>query len=428
MAISFYTGKPGGGKTYKAVDMIVKELRSTQRNIVTNVALNLPELAQYLHDTYGETFNMRERIRILSEEDLSQFWRFYGPHSDQKITGKKLVPHHSAPKTKGEEVRMVCRDDFDCRNGQPAVFYVLDEIHTAFNARNWQNTGDDVLYYNSQHRKLGDDVIAITQSLGNVDKQFKSVAQEFVVIRNHGKEKLPLLGGIFRSVGIFSTSSYLDVPSPGGGSLCQETKVFRLDVKGLANCYNTAAGVGIHSHSGGDKNAKASGLHPAWVIVFLILLGALLYKLPDWFAGAATSHARAKHMGVPMPTPTPANTATNAGGKQPMVFQAKPVQASPTLPQVVMGQPGQATTPDQDKPKERFLVGASKLDGVWTVYLSDGSRYRSGIDPEFTAYVIDQRVAIIGGQSIRWRLAEVPTPQAPATTALFGHIPAKGLF
>ncbi len=82
------------------------------------------------------------------------------------------------------------------------------------------------------------EVICITQSVGNVDKQFRSVAQDFTYVRNHGKEAIPVLGGLVRGFKIFSRDTYLEPFT--GAQRSFEIRTFRLDVEGMASCYDTA--------------------------------------------------------------------------------------------------------------------------------------------------------------------------------------------
>jgi len=133
----------------------------------------------------------------------------------------------------------------------------LTKSTTFFNARAWAETGNDVLFYLSQHAKLGDTVICITQHIGNVDKQFRSVAQDFTYLRNLGKEKM----GMFALPNLFVRKTYLQPATPEAEPM--ETGRFRLDVTGLGSCYDTAQGVGIHGR-GADKTERRKGV-PWWV-------------------------------------------------------------------------------------------------------------------------------------------------------------------
>jgi len=106
-------------------------------------------------------------------------------------------------------------------------------------------TGKGCLFYLSQHRKLKDDIICITQSIGNVDKQFRSVAEDFSVMRNEYTAKLRP----FRGRGRFTRKTYEQYTGDTSRQVPFEISHFRLDAAGIASCYNTSAGVGILNDS-----------------------------------------------------------------------------------------------------------------------------------------------------------------------------------
>ena len=57
------------------------------------------------------------------------------------------------------------------------VLVVLDEAHLWFNARDWNSTSRELLAFLTQSRKQSTDVIFISQSLLNMDKQFMRLVQ-----------------------------------------------------------------------------------------------------------------------------------------------------------------------------------------------------------------------------------------------------------
>lgn len=244
-----------------AVMFVVDELRLTDRKIVTNLSLKLPELCEYLHKTYGDTFNAASRIRILSEEETYSFWLYF----DKDTEGGKLISRRKM--TFERDGRRFSTDEVDysprshCR-----VLYVIDEVHKFFSARSWASNGSDGFYYASEHRKFGDDVILITQFIGNVDKQLRSVAQDYTYVRNFKKERY----GWFTSFPFMSRSTYSEPFT--GGQIAMETKRYRVDTKGIGSCYDTASGVGVVGRSGADIGQRAKGIP----IVFLFLLAALI--------------------------------------------------------------------------------------------------------------------------------------------------------
>lgn len=244
MSIHFISGKPGGGKTLYGMKLLIEELVYGQRLIITNIAVNLGRLNEYLQKKHPDlSIDLRRRMKILSDEQCSEFWKHRRLYLEEhcEMDGIKQVPV----------------DEVGC-------FFILDELHLFFNARKWMDTGDDCLHYLSQHRKLGDDVICITQHVENVDKQFRSVAQDFTVITNGHLQKI----GLFRGLPKFTRRTYSTPPS-GLKQEPMETASFMLDAKGVASCYDTAAGIGVHGRYA-DKGKKRKGLHPLWFVVMLV--------------------------------------------------------------------------------------------------------------------------------------------------------------
>lgn len=238
MSIHIILGKPGSGKSLYATSRVITELVEGNRNVVTNLPLRPDALNEYLNKRYPNVnCRMVERLRILNDDEIREFWKYRGPamRSDEAAGHLELgeAPH--------------------------GVAYFLDEAHIAFNARDWATLGRGAIHYMSQHRKLGDIVWPITQSPGNLDKQFRSVAEDFTVMRNEYTARF----GPFRGRGRFVRKTYLQ--EPGNNSEPFETATFTLDVKGVAACYDTAKGIGVHGNKA-DIGRRAKGI-PIWVVV-----------------------------------------------------------------------------------------------------------------------------------------------------------------
>jgi len=280
--VHFISGKPGGGKSLYATSLCLQELVNGRRGIVTNLALRLPELAEMVQKQAEKQgvelpdLHITERVTIIEEEDLKEFYRFrpggvYLPVVEEKLqsTSKGLECSRKA--------------DFSAVKDEGCL-YVLDEIHVAFNARAWASTGMGVLYYLSQHRKLGDEVILITQSVNNVDRQMRSVAQDYTYVRNFRKEK----AGMFKLPGVFMKRVFLEPAGPSSKPC--ESGMFRLDL-GVANCFDTACGVGIQGRSGADIKERVKGL-PWWVFIILMVASiiALVHYAPILINWLVTPH------------------------------------------------------------------------------------------------------------------------------------------
>jgi len=370
MSVHFISGKPGGGKSMYAVKLLISELRHTTRNVVTNLALDLPRLAEYLANEYGNTFNMGQRIRILDESEVGEFWLH--PAKGCDIVAKIEI------RIRGGKVE---RPDFAIRAETGGTAYFLDEIHLQFNARNWQATGDECLFYLSQHRKLGDDVICITQHVGNVDKQFRSVTQDYTYLRNLKKERL----GLFRMMPVFLRSTFSQPATGAPGEKAMETGSFTLDVAGLASCYYTAVGTGIHNRGEADSQVKAKGLSIGWLIAGVVVVLGLASQFPKLMAYAINGKAKSTPVAVTEHKQLP--VATNP----------------PVPPRQLATQEPKLQEPQRERRTNspaRYVTTSVKLNGRWTVLLSDGSRWVQGEDLEFEA--LGKRGAVIGGEVIEW--------------------------
>lgn len=161
------TGRPGGGKSLHAVRQVCAVLRENPTiRLVTNLPLRIDALNEALQGC-----NVPVRVRLLSEDEVREFWRFRG----QRIgpSGEPL----------GEVVGTVAGEVTTWPEVWPVV-YILDEAHVFFNARDWAKIGRGALWYLSQHRHLGDTVFWISQYYGNVDKQFRVLTQDWTVCDN----------------------------------------------------------------------------------------------------------------------------------------------------------------------------------------------------------------------------------------------------
>jgi hypothetical protein len=248
--INFVGGKPGGGKTlYSFIYFILEELMNGKRGVVTNVSIRWDRLQEYINENHSSPFLLETRLRILSEAEMPSFYR-YRVRLDLPVDAEGLPV-------------------FDCADG--GAVYVLDELHLFFNARAWKDTGKGALFYLSQHRKLSDDVVCITQAISNVDKQFRSVAQDFSYISNHRTQKFR---GFRRGSG-FRLHKYQDVASKT--DIPCEILDFPLDLKKAA-LYDTSGGVGIPAGHAADLGRKARGL-PLRILWLVPILGTPLVFL-----------------------------------------------------------------------------------------------------------------------------------------------------
>jgi len=301
MPIHIVLGKPGSGKSLYATSKVVEELANGTRNIVTNLPLRPDALNEYLQKRFPDRdCRMVQRLRILTDDELKTFWHYRGPDYESKSWIPPIV------------------------GADPGVDYYLDEAHIGFNARDWATIGRGALHYLSQHRKLGDRVWPITQAPGNLDKQFRSVAEDFTVIRNEYTAKF----GIFKGRGRFVRKTYLSEPS--GNAEPFETASFTLDKEGIAACYDTARGIGVHG-SKADIGRRAKGIPIMWVIPAGLLVGVACFFIPSWL-GKQTRKALGSEKAKPAQVAAPSPLSAFQPGRNPA--PGLPAVAAPPAPSV----------------------------------------------------------------------------------------------
>jgi len=323
--IEFITGKPGGGKSMTAVKVIVDELLHGDRPIVTNLALDLGRLQEYIHELGGKTV-VAERVRFLTHEETFKFYTIRGHH----VT----VTEPARPE-----------DLFDYSKSQEhpesagGVFYVIDECHNYFSTKAKIDEDSPMFKWASQHRKLKDFCYFVTQSIENVHAKIRRLGQQFNYIRNLRKETFR---GFRRGDG-FERTVYLHIPT-GEGSIPIHVEKFKLDCSGLASCYFTAGGVGVKAMGNADGGFQKKGLHMRWIWVafFVAVLGlsSAIFLVP-WLLGRvgkriiekdpepsahvvdSTPVAKAKEQ-PPAPLPAPASkpppSAPQSGSSDAVVY------------------------------------------------------------------------------------------------------------
>jgi hypothetical protein len=267
MSIHFISGKPGGGKSMHAVRIVLDELKKGKRCVVTNLPLKIADLNIYAPDC-----NAVARVRILEETELARFYMHRGWCIE---TGQN------------EDLEERCRDGILQLTAPSAgVLYVLDEAHLCFNSREWAKLGKGCLWYLSQHRKFGDDVLVVTQHCDNVDKQFRVLAQDFTYCTNLSKVRS--LG--FRGPDSFLLRTFGSWPMAAGSE--QAVSSFRLDVVGLGSLYDTACGVGLLERANAPADTKARKRGPSWRVlvgaagVVMVAAYFAVSFAGGWFAAA----------------------------------------------------------------------------------------------------------------------------------------------
>lgn len=283
--IHFVTGKPGGGKSLFAVGQIIEELRTSNRLIATNLRLRLDELEAHMQREYGENRAgslagepWTARVRLLTDLEAKRFWLY-------PANGCDITERTQEGETNDKGVAQI---DFPNWAQFPevaerGVFWVVDEVHDHFGAREWQKTHRDGIYWASKHRHLRQDALLLTQHPELVDKNFRRLAQDFTVLRNFGNE--PMLG--FSLPKRFRRATYLNEKRPGDTQPPMQSGWFKMDMK-VATCYYTHGTTGILSRTD-VVESKGKGRSIWWLAVWVLAFVAALWFVPGMITGGISS-------------------------------------------------------------------------------------------------------------------------------------------
>jgi hypothetical protein len=355
MSVSFITGKPGGGKSFLATRVIIKELVSNPDTyVITNVPLKPQRIVEYAVARYGSHINPA-RIKVLSEEETKVFFLHR--------SGGHVAPK-PADGTDGHiEYEKCVGPDGETRNAFELmpVLYVIDEAHLHFGSRDWAKTGKSAMFYLSQHRKMGDNVIFVTQSWKNVDAQFRRVAQDFTVCVNLAKRKA--FG--FKMPSVFTLRTYDSEPTPY--ALEVSTEAQRMDVDGLGSCYDTAAGVGIAGRAADTKQEK-KGLPWQLAVGLGVLFIAALVFVP-----IAIGDASKRILGIHVANPAVTNSVSTSTNTVPVTKTNTPVIV-----------PAAVIAPQTNSSPALPLTATRGPNGLPTLTTTNGTKFASGpkIEPE----------------------------------------------
>ena len=393
MSIFYITGKPGGGKSYIAVAQLCEELKDTARNrfIVTNLPLNLGELAVWCHENIKEEVNLSERVRVLDDSETGEFWLY--------------EPHHKFEKRRALQFGRRTMEVPDFSERERGCLYIIDEVHIYFGAREWQATGSDCTYFLSQHRKIGCDVILVTQHPEQTDKALRRLAQEYMVVRNLSRE--PVFG--FRIANFFRTIRMLNSPtSPNPAPFDSGFVKLRPEVYG--KLYDTTAGVGIAGRLAPSNEQR--GIHWYWLgapLAAVVVFFVWLFTHLNYVQTEITSHfMRLATSGFKSAMAHPMLQVPHSG-----LANVNPLPA----PLRVIESPGPAASSDgvNEAVSTVYCSGYVVLGKLTMVFLSDGRIAR--LDWGDVQYIRAEKVGVFGSSFPVYTTAQIERLNPPMTAA-----------
>lgn len=155
--IEVFEGRIGGGKTFYAVQRMIKYMASGGC-VCTNIELKWKEVCEYVLKKYSWQL-VPEQYIFLEDEKICSF-------------------HRHTP------------------SGSPDMpsLVVIDEAHIWLNARDWDKQSRELLTFLTQSRKCFTDIIFISQSALNMDKQIMRLVQYIWRFRDMKKWRIAGIG------------------------------------------------------------------------------------------------------------------------------------------------------------------------------------------------------------------------------------------
>src|SRR5579883_2526149 len=140
--ITIIFGPDGSGKSLWQMHIIERELVDTPRNIVTNLAIKVPEFCAWMEKQYPDiSLNILDRLFVMNPDQAREFWKFRGPPLWSGKTGSEYETEYNP--------------------GSMGVAYVIDEAGSlGFDAMGWAQMhgkswrGEQFMQYIDQQRKF----------------------------------------------------------------------------------------------------------------------------------------------------------------------------------------------------------------------------------------------------------------------------------
>jgi hypothetical protein len=181
-------GRLGSGKTLYAVEKIVEALVYTDKEIYTNIRLN---------DFWDFSLSQDKSKGLLS------FIKFLlSPSETLKSYRLRLAEGFSKRYKYFSSLENAVEACFFLgESTESSRLFVWDEIHLDLNSRMWKKTSGSMIQFFAMSRKLGFDILMISQLKGAVDRQMRDLADICFELKNMSHIR-PFGLRIFPSVGL----------------------------------------------------------------------------------------------------------------------------------------------------------------------------------------------------------------------------------
>lgn len=310
--IRFKYSQIGGGKTLHSVIEMCDELEKSERCIITNISVLLDDcpkgyltFREWCSEFLKKPVNVGRRMCWLTKEQSMEFYRFMpaeGLTPDQ-IAKFNLTIHENIFERDGvvlarsRVAQLPLRPDpvygelvdFSARSRLGGCFlegvhYFIDEAHKLFSARNYHKVSPRLEDYQSELRKLDDDLTMITQNPEKVDKNCRRNATEWMQVQNMAKTRLWL--GV-RVSNRFRYHWYNQAEMPGKLDKPTVSGWYSFDKrKRFHQLYLTMDGVGISGGMMKETNRVKSRSPIIWLVALLAVC-VFAWYLPKVITGVS---------------------------------------------------------------------------------------------------------------------------------------------
>lgn len=164
-------GRLGSGKTLWSVAKILDSLIHTKKTIITNIRMT--DFWDYKLSTYvSKGIGSFMKFLLSPMPDLFSF---------RQYLAKQYVDRYYY------EPNLESAVEYAFEGGEASEsskLFIWDEIHLDLNAREWKRTSGRMIQFFSMSRKLGYDVIIISQLRSAVDRQMRDLADVSYELKN----------------------------------------------------------------------------------------------------------------------------------------------------------------------------------------------------------------------------------------------------
>ena len=230
--ISILSGEPGSGKSYKAVLMMIEDIKS-RRPVYTNVPINIKAIRAYIRLTTDfsddEIRNLPKYIKVVTKDHFDRFALRLRNYSQEyeRLLNARDKDHNLSDLLDADHNNIHAQSVINVDNefGQPkltgggadwiphgASLY-LDELHLWYKASD-KNESPTILAYTSMHRHMLHKCVVLSQHPMQVSLAFRRMAEEYTFCRDWSK--IPVLYFIKIPMKVFKYNTYSSMHVKGG--------------------------------------------------------------------------------------------------------------------------------------------------------------------------------------------------------------------